>query len=56
VGYVLATRVFDLQFAPNPWVWLVGVGGGALLVGVAGILAARSVVSHPPMQALRADN
>lgn len=55
VGYLLATRVFDLQFAPNPWVWLVGVGGGALLVGVAGILAARSVVSHPPMQALRAE-
>ena len=29
--------------------------GGAVLVGTAGILAARSVVSHPPMQALRAD-
>ncbi len=56
VGYLLATRVFDLQFTPNPWVWIVGVGGGALLVGLAGILAARSVVSHPPMQALRADN
>ncbi|MBK6351170.1 MAG: hypothetical protein IPF50_15840 [Proteobacteria bacterium] len=28
---------------------------GAVLVGTAGILAARSVVSHPPLQALRAD-
>ncbi len=54
VGYVLATRVFDLQYTPNPWVWIVGIGGGAVLVGTAGILAARSVVSHPPMQALRA--
>jgi hypothetical protein len=26
-----------------------------VLVGTAGILAARSVVSHPPMQALRAE-
>ena len=55
VGYLLATRVFDLQYSPDPWVWLIGVAGGAVLVGSAGILAARSVVSHPPMQALRAD-
>jgi len=56
VGYVLATRVFDLQYTANPWVWILGIGGGAILVGLAGILAARSVVSHPPMQALRAGN
>jgi putative ABC transport system permease protein len=56
VGYLLATQVFDLQYSPNPWVWIVGVAGGAVLVGSAGILAARSVVSHPPMQALRAAN
>ena len=55
VGYVLATRVFDLQYSPDPWVWLIGIAGGAMMVGSAGILAARSVVSHPPMQALRAD-
>jgi putative ABC transport system permease protein len=54
VGYVLAKQVFDLQYSPNPWVWAIGVVGGAVLVGTAGILAARSVVSHPPMQALRA--
>jgi len=56
VGYVLAHRVFDLRYSPDPKVWLVGITGGALLVGVAGLLAARSVVSHPPMRALRADN
>jgi putative ABC transport system permease protein len=55
VGYVLAKQVFDLQYSPNPWVWAIGVVGGAVLVGTAGILAARSVVSHPPMQALRAE-
>jgi putative ABC transport system permease protein len=56
VGYLLATQVFDLQYSPNPWVWIIGVAGGAVLVGTAGIVAARSVVSHPPMQALRAAN
>jgi putative ABC transport system permease protein len=55
VGWVLARNVFDLRYSPDPWVWIVGVVGGALLVGVAGLLAARSVVTHPPMQALRAD-
>jgi putative ABC transport system permease protein len=53
VGYLLARQVFDLQYSPNPWVWIIGVVGGAALVGTAGILAARSVVSHPPMQVLR---
>ncbi len=55
VGYLLAKQVFDLQYSPDPWVWLIGIVGGAAMVGSAGILAARSVVSHPPMQALRAD-
>jgi putative ABC transport system permease protein len=55
VGYVLAKQVFDLQYSPDPWVWLIGIAGGAGLVGTAGILAARSVVSQPPMRALRAD-
>jgi putative ABC transport system permease protein len=54
VGYLLASRVFDLAYSPDPWVWVIGVLGGAALVGTAGMLAARSVVSHPPMQALRA--
>jgi putative ABC transport system permease protein len=55
VGYVLAHEVFDLKYSPDPTVWIVGVLGGAALVGVAGLLAARSVVTHPPMRSLRAD-
>jgi putative ABC transport system permease protein len=54
VGWVLARRVFDLDYSPDPWIAVIGVVGGAALVGTAGLLAARSVVSHPPMQALRA--
>lgn len=53
VGYVLADRVFDLAYSPDARVWLVGIAGGALLVGAAGLAAARSVVTHPPLQSLR---
>jgi putative ABC transport system permease protein len=52
-GYFLAHEVFNLQDAPDPWVWVYGIAGGALLVGVAGVLAARSVVTHPPATTLR---
>ena len=52
-GYFLAREVFDLKYAPDPMVWIVGIVGGALLVGVAGVLAARSVVTQPPVATLR---
>ena len=53
VGFYLAREVFNLAYSPDPWVWVAGVFGGALLVGVAGILAARSVVTQPPVETLR---
>jgi len=53
VGYYLAREVFNLKYTPDPWVWIVGVLGGALLVGVAGVLAARSAVTQPPVETLR---
>ncbi len=52
-GYFLAREVFDLKYTPGLLIWLVGLGGGAVLVGVAGVLAARSVVTHPPVATLR---
>jgi putative ABC transport system permease protein len=52
VGWILASEVFDLKYSANPWVWLIGVAGGALLVGTAGVLAARSVVTQSPLKAL----
>ena len=52
-GWVLATRLFNLNYAFDPAVWLLGLGGGALLVGVAGTLATGSVVSTPPATTLR---
>jgi hypothetical protein len=51
--WLLAREVFDLKYAPGVGVWIIGVVGGATLVGVAGVLAARSVVTHPPVETLR---
>jgi putative ABC transport system permease protein len=52
-GWLLAREVFDLEYAIDPWVWVVGLAAGAVIVGGAGTLAARGVVNHPPMGALR---
>jgi len=53
VGYFLSREVFNLKYSPDPWVWVFGIVGGALLVGGAGVLAARSVVTQPPATTLR---
>jgi putative ABC transport system permease protein len=53
-GFLIGREVFNLDYGFDPWVWIVGIAGGTLLVGVAGVLAARSVVTHPPITTLRA--
>jgi len=52
-GYFLAREVFNLKYSLDPAVWIAGIVGGALLVGIAGVLAARSVVTQPPVATLR---
>jgi putative ABC transport system permease protein len=52
-GYFLAREVFNLKYSLDPAVWVAGIVGGALLVGIAGVLAARSVVTQPPVATLR---
>ncbi len=52
-GYFLATRVFDLDYTFSFAVWGIGLAAGAVLVGVSGTLATRSVVNHPPVATLR---
>lgn len=52
-GYFLATRLFNLQYSVDPLVWVAGLVSGALLVGISGTLATRSVVNHPPVATLR---
>ena len=53
LGYVLAQRVLDVPYTFNPWLWLVGIGGGAFGVGVAGYLGTRALLNQPPLQTLR---
>jgi putative ABC transport system permease protein len=55
VGYVLASRVFELPYHLDPWVWLAGSLGGALGVGLAGVTGTRSVLRQPPLLTLRGD-
>jgi putative ABC transport system permease protein len=57
VGSLLASRVFSIPsslpliFEVTAW----GLLAGALLVGITGTWAARSVVNHPPIATLRQD-
>ena len=53
LSYVLAEQVFDFTYQWNPWIWLLGVGVGALGVGLVGLLGARSALNQPPWRALR---
>ena len=55
VGWIMARRLFSLQFEFDPWVWVVGLVCGTLLVGVSGTLATRRVVNTPPIVTLRDD-
>ncbi|MFC4310144.1 ABC transporter permease [Steroidobacter flavus] len=52
-GYFLATRIFNLDYTFDITVWAVGLVAGAVLVGLSGTLATRSVVNHPPVATLR---
>ena len=53
VGWILARRLFSLQYTLDPWVWVVGLVCGTLLVGLSGTLATRRVVNTPPIVTLR---
>jgi putative ABC transport system permease protein len=53
IGWVLADRVFQIPFTPNPLVWLYGLGGGAAVVTLAGWLGTRSTVRQPPLAVIR---
>ena len=53
IGYVLATQLFQLDFVPGIALWLGGLVAGALVVGISGTLAVRSVINHSPVATLR---
>jgi len=53
LGYVLSDRVFQIPFSANPVVWLYGMGGGALVVTLAGWLGTRGTLRQPPLAVIR---
>jgi putative ABC transport system permease protein len=56
VAYLLATRVFELEFALDPLVVGAGLVAGGVLVGLSGTLATYSVVRQPPAGVLAQAN
>lgn len=53
VGFVMAEKVFKLDYTVDPLLWLVGLVVGSLVVGVTGTLATRRAVNEPPVVVLR---
>jgi len=52
-GQLLAQRVLGLDYGFSPGLWLAGVGGAMLGIGLAGVLSAWPLVIRPPLQSLR---
>ncbi len=53
LGYFLATRLLNLEYAFNPMVWAAGVLGGAAAIAAAGYVGTRRVLRARPLQLLR---
>ncbi len=53
ISWSLATRVFDLPWHPDPWMWALALFGGAAGVGIAGIAASWHLFNTPPVAVLR---
>ena len=52
-GQLLATRLLEIPYNPDPMLWITGALVGATLVCIAGWLATRTALNPPPMQILR---
>lgn len=51
--FFLETQIFELEYAFNPQLWVLGPVVGVILIGCVGILATRKVVDTPPASVLR---
>ena len=54
IGQMLAQQIFELEYGFSPWLWLTGVGGSLLGIGLAGLFSAWPLVIRPPLQSLQA--
>ncbi len=53
VGFVMAEKIFRLDYTIDPLLWLAGLIVGSVVVGVTGTLATRRAVKEPPVVVLR---
>jgi putative ABC transport system permease protein len=53
-GYLLATNLFELDYGFSATLWLAGPVAGMLFVGLSGLAATWRVVTHAPVNVLRA--
>ena len=53
IGWTLATRVFQLDFIWNGWIWLAGPALGLACIVLNAWAGARAALGRPPMAALR---
>jgi len=53
IGAALALKVFDLAWQFDAWLWVTGIAGGVIGVGLAGVLGTRFVLNRPPMETLQ---
>ena len=52
-GWAITDRVLELPYHFNPWLFALGVGGGGAGIGLAGVLATRSLLRERPLAVLR---
>lgn len=50
---VLQETVLEMDYAPTPWIWPLGLLAGTVLIAVLGVYSCRKVVSSPPIVLLR---
>jgi len=53
LAWVLAAQVFHFPYQFNPIIGLAGIGVGIAIVGIAGVLGTRTVLTQPPVVSLR---
>jgi putative ABC transport system permease protein len=53
VGWALARFAFEFDYVVTPWVFVLGIGGGAACALIGGWLGLRSVLKTPPLATLR---
>lgn len=53
IGWALARYAFEFEYVVTPWVFVLGIGGGALCALVGGWMGLRSVLKTPPLTSLR---